>query len=149
PPRTGAARPRVPRSPPRVGGGGIREARAWSDRTEARLLGVLVAVSGAVAVVSALVPAHQRRLAELESDLGPLAPPVHRAAHAATALAGLALLLVARGLVRRRALSWWVTLALLGVLGIAHLAKAVDVTAITVTASVVVLLLQGRRLYRG
>ena len=138
----------TPFSPPRFGGA-IREARAWSDRTEARLLGVLVAVSGAVAVVSALVPARQRRLAELESDLAPLAPHVHRAAHAATALAGLALLLVARGLVRRRALSWWVTLALLGVLGIAHLAKALDVTAITVTASVVVLLLQGRRLYRG
>ncbi len=134
--------------PPRFGGH-MPEARAWSDRSEARLVGVLVAISGAMAVLSALVPAHQRRLAELESDLAPLAPHVHRAAHVAAALAGLALLLVARGLIRRRALSWWLTIGLLGVVSVAHLVKGLDLSEFTVTATVFVLLLQARRLYRG
>ena len=63
--------------------------------------------------------------------------------HAATALGGLAVILVARGLARRRALSWWLTLGLLGVLGLAHLLKGFDVTAFTMTVSIIVLLLQG------
>ena len=134
--------------PPRFSGA-VRGARAWTDRTEARLVGRVVAVSGAVAVLSALVPARQRRLAELESDLAPLAPHVHRAAHVAVALAGIALLLVARGLARRRALSWWLTLGLLAVVSVAHLFKGLDFEQFTVTASVMGLLLQSHRLYRG
>jgi hypothetical protein len=90
--------------PPRFGGV-APEPRAWSDRNEARVVALVVVLSGAMAVLSTLAPAHQRRLAELESDLAPLAPHVHRAAHAAAALAGIALLLVARGLARRRAAS--------------------------------------------
>ena len=134
--------------PPRFVGAAAQP-RAWSDRSEARLLGVLVAISGGLAVLSALAPARQRRLAELERDLAPLAPHVHPAAHAAAALAGLALLLVARGLARRRALSWWLTLGLLSAVGVAHLLKGLDLEEFTVTASVIVLLLQARRLYRG
>jgi len=134
--------------PPRFGGS-APEARAWRDRSEARVLGVLVGVSGALAIVSALAPVNPARLAELERDLAPLAPHVHRAAAAAAALAGLAVLLVGRGLARRRALSWWLALGLLGVIGIAHLLKGLDIEEFTVTVSVIVLLVQARRLYRG
>jgi lysyl-tRNA synthetase class 2 len=134
--------------PPRFGGS-APQPRAWRDRSEARLLGVLVAASGALSILSSLAPARQRRLAELESDLAPLAPHVHRAAHAAAAMAGLALLLVARGLARRRALSWWLTLGLLSVVGVAHLLKGLDFEEFTVTAAVIVLVVQARRLYRG
>jgi lysyl-tRNA synthetase class 2 len=138
----------TPIAPPRFG---LQrpDPRAWRDRSEARLIGVLVAISGGLAVLSVLVPARQRQLAELESDLTPLAPHLHPAAHATTALAGLALLLVARGLARRRGVSWWLTLALLAAVGFTQVVRRFDLEELTVTVSVVVLLLQSRRLYGG
>ena len=135
-------------APPRFGGA-HREQRAWSDRNEARLIGVLVALSGVLAIVSALTHAMPSRLAELQRDLSPLAPHVHRAAAAAAALGGLAVILVARGLVRRRALSWWLTLGLLVVIGLAHLLKGFDIEEFTITVSIIAVLVQAHRLYRG
>jgi len=135
-------------TPPQFGGRS-RQLRRWSDRSEARLLGVVVALSGAVALVNALAPARRRGFAEIEDDLAPLAPHVHRAAHAAAALAGLALLLVARGLVRRRPLAWWVTFGLLATLSFVHVVRGPDFEVLAFTSAVLVLLLQGRHLYQG
>jgi lysyl-tRNA synthetase class 2 len=135
-------------SPPPFGGG-LESARRWSDRTQTRVLGGLVVLSGLVSVVSALNPRMPRFVRQIQMDLVLFVPHVHRAANLVAALGGLALILVGRGLLRRRPLSWWLTMALLVGTASAHLARGMHTAEFTFTVSVAVLLGQGRRLYRG
>src|ERR1700741_3492335 len=92
--------------------------------TRARLLGTAVIAAGLVNVWSSLTPAWHARLADLRTFMTPVAEGV---AAGATALLGLALFLLGRGVAQRRRIAYVVALVLLSLSTIAHLLKGLDV----------------------
>ncbi|HEV8338932.1 MAG TPA: flippase-like domain-containing protein [bacterium] len=92
---------------------------AWSVRGAA----LLTAAMGVVNVLSAVLPALPQRLVVLER-FSPLS--VRHGAHAAAALAGFALLLLALGLWRRKRMAWALSLGVLAVSVVSHLLKGLD-----------------------
>jgi lysylphosphatidylglycerol synthetase-like protein (DUF2156 family) len=84
--------------------------------------GVLV-MAAVIDVVSALTPSLRNRL-DVINDAVPLAVP--RAAHALTALAGIGLLQLARGVRRGQRHAWALAMLLLLVASLAHIVKGLD-----------------------
>jgi lysyl-tRNA synthetase class 2 len=110
---------------------------ALPPRVEARLLGALVALTGLVNLVSALTPNFRDRMQFVHQSL---TPGVTGLAHGATAIIGIGLLLVGRGLAHRRRLAWLAALVLLGVSALTHILKGLDIEEATVVLVVAGLL---------
>jgi len=89
-----------------------------------RVAAALAALAGVLNLVSALLPAEADRLRVLH-ELVPGA--VSEGATAATAAAGIGLLLLAGGLRRRQRLAWLATVGLLVGSAVLHVAKGLDV----------------------
>jgi lysyl-tRNA synthetase class 2 len=115
-----------------------------APRTEARLLGLLVAMAGIVNLASALTPNLRQRMHILHEGL---TPDITGLAHGATAILGVGLLLVGRGLVHRRRLAYLAALGLLGVSAITHVLKGLDVEEAIVVLVVAVVLWRARWLF--
>src|SRR5690242_20349289 len=115
-----------------------------APRTEARLLGLLVALAGIVNLASALTPNLRQRMHILHEGL---TPDITGLAHGATAILGVGLLLVGRGLVHRRRLAYLAALALLGISAITHVLKGLDVEEAIVVLVIAVLLWRARWLF--
>jgi lysyl-tRNA synthetase class 2 len=105
------------------------------------VLGVAVALVGAIGIASALTPSLPRRLGLVEGLIDPEA--VHLAA-GTTALLGFVLLLLGRGIARRRHAAYVAAVALLAVSAVTHLVKGFDVEETMLTVAVAVLLVRGR-----
>ena len=105
------------------------------------VLGVVVAMVGALGVLSALTPSLPRRLGVVEGlfdrDI------VHLAA-GTTALLGFVLLLLGRGIARRRHAAFVTALVLLLVSAATHLLKGLDVEETVIALGVAVLLVRAR-----
>jgi lysyl-tRNA synthetase class 2 len=106
------------------------------------VLGVIVALVGAVGVVSALTPSLPRRLGLVEGIVDP--EVVHLAA-GTTALLGFVLLLLGRGIARRHHSALVAAVALLSVSAVTHLIKGLDVEETLLAAGAAVLLVRARR----
>jgi len=103
------------------------------------VLSILVAGAGVVGVLATILPVHDRPLIER------FAPgSVHPLAHALVAPLGVALVVVARGLARRKRRAWHVALALLAPLALLHLLHGFGTPA-AVTALTALALLARRR----
>ena len=142
--RTGAplnahARPMPPSEERRRGSLGSRLLAALG---QPRGLGVAVAAVGAIGIASSLTPALPQRLELVEDLVDPLV--LHLAA-GTTALIGIILMLLGRGLARRRRGAHVAALALLGVSAVLHLVKGLDVEEAMLAAGVFVLLVRSRR----
>jgi lysyl-tRNA synthetase, class II len=117
---------------------GVAGALAGRNHVSARpraplVLSILVAGVGVVGVLAAILPVHDRSLIER------FAPEqVHPLAHALVAPLGFALIVVARGLARRKRRAWHIALALLAPLALLHLlhgfGRPAAVTALTALA---------------
>lgn len=88
-----------------------------------RFAAILVAVMGVVNVLSAVTPSLAERIAILER-YSPL--EVQHGGHLTAALAGFALLMLARSLSRRKRMAWALTIIVLGISAISHLVKGLD-----------------------
>jgi uncharacterized protein (TIRG00374 family) len=97
--------------------------RSLSAVWEVRIAAILTGLMGIVNVLSAVTPSFVKRVAVLEQFL-PLA--VRHSSHLAAALAGFALLLLARGLWRRKRIAWLATLIVLVISAISHMIKGLD-----------------------
>jgi lysyl-tRNA synthetase class 2 len=117
---------------------------ALSPRVEARLLGLLVALTGLVNLISALTPNLRARMQFLHDGL---TPGVSGLAHGATAIVGIGLLLVGRGLSHRRRLAYIAALALLGLSALTHILKGLDIEEATVVLLVAGVLWRTRWLF--
>ena len=115
--------------------------RWWGRLTTPRWLARLVALLGAVSVVSALVPAWRGRL-ELVTEVVPAVAPA--AADAGAAAVGLLLMALARGLRRGKRRAWWLTTVLAATAVVLHLVKGLDVEEAVLSAAVLALLVLGR-----
>jgi len=122
------------------------EARARAPRLsvqrEARLLGLLVAFAGALNIGSALTPAMMDRF-RAARDL--FTPGVTALADGAAALLGVTLLLLGRGISRRRRAAHHLAIGLLLGSTAAHLVKGFDVEEATFTAALAGMLIWRRR----
>lgn len=91
----------------------------WGPRSAA----ALTALMGVVNVLSAVRPALAERLAVLE-QLSPL--EVHNGSRLTAALAGFALLSLARSLWRHKSTAWLIAMVVLAVSAVSHLLKGLD-----------------------
>ncbi|HYX44741.1 MAG TPA: phosphatidylglycerol lysyltransferase domain-containing protein, partial [Acidimicrobiales bacterium] len=115
-------------------------------RRHRRVAAAALAVAGALDVASALTaPLHERLRVLLR--IVPLAVP--QAAAALVALAGLGLLLLARGVLRGQRRAWKVALSLLVGSAVLHLAKGIDLEEAALAAVVGWYLLHHRRDFSG
>ncbi len=112
--------------------------------TSPRGLGLAVAAVGAVSIVSALTPALPRRL-ELVDGL--MDPVVVHLADGTTALVGVVLMLLGRGLAQRRRSAYFGALALLTVSAVLHVVKGLDVEEALLALGVAALLVRARGLF--
>ena len=97
--------------------------RLLTETWSVRFASILVAVMGVINVLSAVTPSLVNRLKLLE-QYSPL--EVQRGGHLTAALAGFALLLLARGLWRRKRVAWLLSLITLGVSIVGHMIKGLD-----------------------
>lgn len=104
----------------------------------------MVAVAGLVNVISGLTPSLAGRVHLAAAGL---TPDVRQLAHGATALLGIALILLARGLAHRRRLAFIAAIALLGLSVVTHVAKGLDLEEALMMLIVAGLLVRGRRLF--
>ncbi|HSC50507.1 MAG TPA: phosphatidylglycerol lysyltransferase domain-containing protein [Gaiellaceae bacterium] len=120
-----------------LGGAIWGRARATSGSRAPLLLAWGVAAAGAIGLVDALLPAHDRGF------VGGLAPDAVRPV--TSALVGplaLALLVVARGLARRKRRAWQVSLVLLGGSSVLHVLHGFGTGAVVTTLLLVALVAQ-------
>ncbi len=113
-------------------------------RRRLRLLGLAVTGAGVLNVVSALTPEFRGRL-ELVRDA--FTPEVAHFALGATALVGVALVLLGRGIARHRRVAYRAALGLLAVSAVTHVLKGLDVEEAIVLLGVALLLVRSRRLF--
>jgi lysyl-tRNA synthetase class 2 len=123
---------------------GVAGALLGHHRSSARpraplVLAVVVAAAGVVGVLATILPMHDRTL------MDSLAPEqVHPLAHALVAPLGLALVVVARGLARRKRRAWYAALALLAPLALLHLLHGFGTPAIATALTALALLARRR-----
>lgn len=107
---------------------------AWSVRIIALLTGLM----GAINVVSAVTPSLADRL-RLLRQVSPL--EIRYGGHLTAALAGFALLLLARALWRRKRVAWALTLVVLAVSVVSHMLKGLDYEESLLAAALAIWLL--------
>lgn len=115
-------------------------------RRTRRIAASVIAIAGALDLASAFYPPYATRL-EAITRLVPLAVP--RAATALVALAGLALLLVARGVRRGHRAAFLVSLALLEGSALLHMVKGVDLEEAVVAIAAATYLAINRKAFRA
>ena len=104
-------------------GGALMGARRSAGRRWPIVLACFVAASGVLDVASAITPAIDSRLTLIEDATPNVVPQL---ASALVVPAGLLLIVLARGLWRRRRRAWQLTLALLVGAAVLHLLKGLD-----------------------
>ena len=114
------------------------------SRTRARLLGLAVSITGLVNIVSALTPSLRDRFHALRELVTPLSAEI---AAGATAVLGVALLLVGRGISQRKRIAYQVGLATLLLSTGTHLVKGLDVEEAALTAGIAGVLFWNRRIF--
>lgn len=121
-----------------------RAVSAFTVRRRLRLLAFAVTVTGVVNVASALTPRFSARL-ELVGEA--FTPEVTHFARGATALLGVALILLGRGIARHRRLAYRAAVMLLAVSAFTHLLKGLDFEEAVVALGVAVLLVKSGSLF--
>jgi len=110
----------------------------------AKAAAVMVFTVGVVNILSAVTPSLRNRLALLE----PFMPFGVRAGHLAAALAGVALIMLSRGLWRHKRSAYVLTLVLLAASAVSHLLKGIDYEEAVIALSVMVwLFTEGEAFY--
>ena len=115
-----------------------RRIRRWSAGA--------IAIAGAADLLAALTPPLRNRL---HIVLGILPLGITQTAGALVALAGIGLLALARGIRRGQHRAWAISIALLALTLLLHLAHGGDVEVSILSAAVLVLLITGRTEYRA
>lgn len=97
--------------------------RSLAEREQPHIVAIATTVMGIVNVLSGAMPGLLERM-QLLAQYSPL--EVRHGSRMTAVLAGFALILLARGLWRRKQTAWWMTLVLLILSAILHLSKGLD-----------------------
>ncbi len=111
--------------------------RTRTDTWGVRFAAILVALMGVINVLSAVTPSLENRLSILRNYL-PLI--IQHGGHLTAAFSGFALLMLARGLTRRKHVAWLLTLAVLAISVVSHLVKGLDYEEALLAAGLAILL---------
>ena len=130
----------MPRTPPATGTRVVR--RPTPVRRRLRLLGLAVTAAGVVNIASALTPEFRARLHIVRDAF---TPEVAHLAMGATALLGIALVLLGRGIARHRRVAYRAALVLLAFSALTHLLKGLDIEEAAISVGVDVLLVRSGR----
>jgi lysyl-tRNA synthetase class 2 len=109
-----------------------------------RLLGLIAAAAGLIGIISAATPEWPARLSLVREYLSTSTPGLADGVVVATSLG---LLLLARGLARRRHRAWQAAVAILAVSAVVHLVKGLDIEEAIFDVGVLVLLVRNRRAF--
>jgi lysyl-tRNA synthetase, class II len=109
-----------------------------------RLLALIAAAAGVIGIVSAATPEWPGRLSLVREYLSTSTPDV---ADGLVVASSIGLLLLARGLARRRHRAWQAAVLILGVSAILHLIKGLDAEEAIFDVIVLVLLVRKRRAF--
>ena len=115
-----------------------------NNRTRARILGLAVSLVGLLNIVSALTPALADRFHTLRELVTPLSAEI---AAGATAVLGIGLLLVGRGISQRKQIAYQVGLVILLVSTATHVVKGLDIEEAALTAALALVLWLHRRIF--
>jgi lysyl-tRNA synthetase class 2 len=115
-----------------------------TTRTRTRLLGGAVSLAGVLNIISALTPELRSRLSIIDAVL---VRDVITLAAGTTALFGMLLLLLGRGVAQRKRAAYRAAVALLVLSTATHLLKGLDVEEGVITAVLAMLLFLNRRLF--
>ena len=118
--------------------------RSTPVRRRLRLLGLAVTGAGALNIISALTPEFRVRL-ELVRDA--FTPEVAHFAMGATALLGIALVLLGRGITRHRRVAYRAAVGLLAISALTNVLKGLDVEEAVVLLGIAVLLVRSKGLF--
>jgi len=132
----------VPRTRPATETRVVR--RPTPVRRRLRLLGLAVTAAGVVNIASALTPEFRARLHIVRDAF---TPEVAHLAMGATALLGIALVLLGRGIARHRRVAYRAALVLLAFSALTHLLKGLDIEEAAISVGVAVLLVRSGRLF--
>jgi lysyl-tRNA synthetase, class II len=132
----------VPRTRPATETRVVR--RPTPVRCRLRLLGLAVTAAGVVNIASALTPEFRARLHIVRDAF---TPEVAHLAMGATALLGIALVLLGRGIARHRRVAYRAALVLLAFSALTHLLKGLDIEEAAISLGVAVLLVRSGRLF--
>ena len=113
-------------------------------RRRLRLLGLAVTAAGVVNIASALTPEFRARLHIVRDAF---TPEVAHLAMGTTALLGIALVLLGRGIARHRRVAYRAALVLLAFSALTHLLKGLDIEEAAISLGVAVLLVRSGRLF--
>lgn len=97
--------------------------RSLAEREQPHIVAIATAVMGVINVLSGAMPGLLERM-QLLAQYSPL--EVRHGSRMTAVLAGFALILLARGLWRRKQTAWWMALVLLILSAILHLSKGLD-----------------------
>jgi len=114
------------------------------NRTKARLLGLAVSLAGLVNIGSAVTPGLADRFSTLRELVTPLSSEI---AAGATAVLGIGLLLVGRGISQRKLIAYQVGLVILLVSTATHVVKGLDIEEAALTAGLALVLWLNRRIF--
>ena len=115
--------------------------RALAEREQPHFVAVATAVMGVINLLSSATPGWADRL-QWFGQLSPL--DVRYGGRLSSLLAGFALILLARGLWRRKERAWWLTIGLLSASIVIHLVKGLDYAEATLAAILLGVLLTQR-----
>ena len=107
-----------------------------------RLLAMIAAAAGLIGIISAATPEWPGRLSLVREYLSTSTPDV---ADGLVVASSIGLLLLARGLARRRHRAWQVAVLVLGLSAVLHLVKGLDIEEAIFDVVVLVLLVRHRR----
>src|SRR4051794_2171346 len=107
--------------------------------TRARLLGLLVAVTGVLTLASTLEPPWRSGVWLVEHLFTVSGAKM---AHGTAVLLGAALVIIGRGIAQRRRIALDATVALLLLAAVAHLVRGLDLPAVVFTATPAVVLMR-------
>ncbi len=94
--------------------------RSLTERGQPHFVAIATAIMGLINVVSGVMPGLAERV-QVIASFSPL--EVRHGGHMTSVLAGFALLLLARGLWRRKETAWWLTMGILLISALVHLIK--------------------------
>lgn len=97
--------------------------RSLTEREQPHFVAIATAIMGIINVLSGVMPGLAERV-QMIASFSPL--EVRHGGHMTAVLAGFALLLLARGLWRRKETAWWLTMGILIISAVVHLIKGLD-----------------------
>jgi len=129
-----------------VGGAALGRAHRRSSRQAPIVLAVFVALSGVLDIASVVTPAIDSRLRLIEDAMPNVVP---RLASALVVPAGLALIMLARGLRRRRWRAWQLATAILVAAAFLHMLRGLDYEEAIANSLLAIALIARRQDFQG